>query len=112
MADDPRFVGYPARQQHVDEIRGIIEAAFADRDVEEIFQDAQLWRLPFGLILSPQESLQLTPHTERGYFVSQEYPEIGAVRTPRVPFIMSATPSAPYAAPALGEHSDEILRQA
>jgi crotonobetainyl-CoA:carnitine CoA-transferase CaiB-like acyl-CoA transferase len=109
MADDPRFGDYFGRLEHIDEIRGALTDALGERTAEDIFTEAQEWRLPFGLVVTPSEALELTCHAERGYLVEHEHPTLGTIRTPRVPFLMAATPSVPGRPPLLGEHTDEVL---
>ncbi|MCW0216506.1 MAG: CoA transferase [Pseudonocardia sp.] len=111
MADDPRFGGYFGRLDHIDEIRGALTEALADRTAEEIFTEGQDWRLPFGLVVSPSGALDLPAHGERGYLVEHEHPGVGTIRTPRVPFLMGATPAVPGRPPRLGEHTDEVLAE-
>ena len=82
MADDPRFADYYGRLDHVEEIRGAFEAAFSERSAQEVFEEAQTWRLPFGVVLSPRQALALPSHAERGYLVEQHHPTAGEYRAP------------------------------
>src|SRR5205823_1418318 len=82
LADDPRMGEYWDRALYVDEIRAVLQEALADRRAEDIFHDAQLWRLPFGLVVSPSDALRLAPHAEREYFECHEDAEMGTVLTP------------------------------
>ena len=108
MLDDPRFTDYHGRTAYAEEILEAIVAAFAERDAEEVFHDAQSWRLPFGTVVSPQQSLALVADAERGYFEEHEHDTAGPLRTPRIPFLMAATPSRPGRPPRLGEHDAEV----
>jgi crotonobetainyl-CoA:carnitine CoA-transferase CaiB-like acyl-CoA transferase len=109
MTADPRFADGVTRVQYADETRLAIEASLSNREANEIFHAAQLWRLPFGLIVSPEDALGLPPHLERGFFESLDYPLVGRVQTPRVPFLMSRSASRPFRSPQIGEHTDQVL---
>lgn len=111
LLEDPRFTDYFGRLEHLDEIRSAVSAAVADRSARDIFAEAHEWRLPFGLVVTPTQALDLTCHAERGYFVEHPHPVAGSIRTPRVPFLMGATPSIPTPPARLGEHTDEVLAE-
>ncbi|MGD9705128.1 MAG: CaiB/BaiF CoA transferase family protein [Acidimicrobiia bacterium] len=109
MVADARLDDYFRRLGHIDEIRAAIEAAISDRPAVDVFTEAQAWRLPFGLVLSPAEALELPVHSERRYFVRHDHPVAGDIATPRVPFVMTETNTVPTRAPLLGEHTEEVL---
>lgn len=107
--DDERFPDYASRAVHVDEIAARFAEVLGDRSVVEAFHEAQSWRVPVGYVMAADEALRLDVHAHRGYLVEHEHPVVGRVRTPRVPFVMPATPSSPGRPPLLGEHTDEVL---
>jgi crotonobetainyl-CoA:carnitine CoA-transferase CaiB-like acyl-CoA transferase len=109
LAEDPEYSDSRFRFVHAEEIHAMLAPWFAERKAEDVFHEAQAWRLPFGLVVSPQELLTLTPHAERDYFVQQEHPVAGRIVTLGLPFRMSATPSQPSRAPLLGEHNAEVF---
>ena len=109
--DDERFADYFGRLAHIDEIRTAIEEALAGRSAAEVFHEAQSWRLPFGLVPSPMEALDLAAHEQRGFFVAVDHPVVGPLRIPRPPYVMTATPATPTRPPLLGEHDAEVLDQ-
>jgi crotonobetainyl-CoA:carnitine CoA-transferase CaiB-like acyl-CoA transferase len=111
MADDPRFAtDYYGRLAYLPEIREAIETAFEGRTALETFHEAQLWRLPFGLVTAPRDALELEVHAARDYFETHDVDGVGEVRTPRVPFVMAATPSRPGPPPDLGADTEPVLR--
>jgi crotonobetainyl-CoA:carnitine CoA-transferase CaiB-like acyl-CoA transferase len=112
MADDPRFGDFYGRLEFVEEIREVFQTAFGERSAQEVFEEAQQWRLPFGLVVSPAQALDLPSHAERAYLVPQEHPTAGTYVAPRVPFLMSATPSTTTPAPVPGQHDAEIRDEA
>ncbi|WP_448628207.1 CaiB/BaiF CoA transferase family protein [Geodermatophilus sp. URMC 64] len=110
MAEDPRFAtDYYGRLAYLPEIRAAIEEALAARPALETFHEAQLWRLPFGMVTSPRDALGLEVHAARDYLETHRIDGVGEVRTPRVPFVMGATPSRPGPPPALGADTESVL---
>jgi len=95
-----------------DEVRDVLVAALAERRAAEVFHEAQLWRVPFGLVVSPAQVLELDQHRERAFFETVEHPVAGELPLARPPFLMSATPSRPRRAPLRGEHTAEVLTEA
>ncbi|MFV0532896.1 MAG: CaiB/BaiF CoA transferase family protein [Cumulibacter sp.] len=94
----------------IDLIREATQQALGGKSTHEAFHQAQEWRLPFGLVPSPSEALELEPHRARDYFLTHDIPGIGPIRTPRVPFVMGASPSAPTPPPELGNATDAVMQ--
>ena len=111
--DDPRVATIAQRRRHRDVAGRLMhrcreaasrlttEAAMARLDAE---------RVPCGVVLGPDELVD-DPHArEIGLFVEIEHPVAGRVRQPRHPNVFHGTPSVVGgAAPALGQHTDEVL---
>jgi crotonobetainyl-CoA:carnitine CoA-transferase CaiB-like acyl-CoA transferase len=68
--------------------------------------------VPFAMILTPEE-LTNDPHAVAiGLFEESLHPIVGRVRLPRHPARFDSTPATlAGGAPALGEHTDEILTE-
>ena len=104
LLEDPRFATAVSRAQHAAEIEQLLRAALAERDAVEVFRTAQEWRLPYGLVVTPSQALQLEPHDARRFLEPVTLPDDGReVRIPRLPFVMSATPPRVSAPPRLGD---------
>ncbi len=110
IATNPRYAGRE-RIRLADEISEAFEAAVRDRTAEELFHEGEAWRVPFGLVPTMAEILELPPHRERGFFVDLQHPRAGTVAVPGVPYRSTATASRPYRPPLLGEHNDEVMCQ-
>ncbi|MDC0214229.1 CoA transferase [Gammaproteobacteria bacterium] len=93
----------------LEEIREIFRDALKDKTAEELFHEAQKWRVPFGLVTSLAELYDLPPHLERGFFHEVEHPKCGKISCPGVPFKSEYMKTQIEAAPLLGEHTDEVL---
>jgi crotonobetainyl-CoA:carnitine CoA-transferase CaiB-like acyl-CoA transferase len=94
----------------------------AHRQVEEIFRSRsrEEWRAfndehdaMIEPVLDLDEALKSELAREREMVVEFEQPELGPVRQIGAPLKLSRTPPRePKAAPALGEHTEEVLREA
>jgi crotonobetainyl-CoA:carnitine CoA-transferase CaiB-like acyl-CoA transferase len=111
IATNPRYAGRD-RTRLAGEIREAFEQAVRDRTAAEVFHEGELWRVPFGLVPSMAEIVDLRPHKERGFFVWLDHPVAGRVAVPGVPFRSTVTNARPSRPPLLGEHSAEVLAEA
>lgn len=109
LAEDPRFADPYDRYANADLLRPLLEVALAERSAADVFADAQEWRLPFGLVVSPAQILALEVHRAREFLVTVDQPDVGPQPTPRLPFRMSATPCRPGPSPRRGQHRSEEL---
>ena len=114
MADDPRFGDFYGRlEPHRRRSARRSRRPSAKRSAQEVFEEAQQWRLPFGLVLSPAPGAG--PAVARRAGVPRRASATRSPATylaPRVPFLMSATPSTTTPAPMPGEHDAEVRREA
>ena len=110
IAENPRYAGRE-RLRWAAEIGEMFEEALGDRSAEEMFHEGETWRVPFGLVPSMAEMLEMPPHVERGFFVDLEHPVAGTVAVPGVSYKSTATESRPYRPPLLGEHNDEVIAE-
>jgi len=110
IATDPRYEG-AKRRDHAEEIGEVFAQALRDRTAEDVFHEGESWRVPFGLVPTMAELVELPPHRERGFIVDLEHPEAGTVGVPGIPFKSTATDAQPVRPPLLGEHNDEVARE-
>ena len=111
--DAPEVATMAARAQHPERMREIMArlyAASALLPTAEAMARLEAERVPCGVI-TPPAKLADDPHARAvGMFVDSKHPVAGRVRLPRHPTQFGATPAALGGpAPALGEHTDEIL---
>jgi len=111
--DDPRVARIAERIQHRELAAAIIErcyAAAAKLPMADAIARLEAERVPCGVVLSPAE-LAADPHARAiGLFVDADHPIVGRTRQPRHPAQFGATPAhLGTPAPALGQHTDEIL---
>jgi crotonobetainyl-CoA:carnitine CoA-transferase CaiB-like acyl-CoA transferase len=111
LADDPRFATLVARKQHEDELEALVTSWTMERDPEAaagLLQAAGIAAAPAARNCDLAEDAHLAA---RGFHVAPEHPEVGPVMHLGVPWRMSESDSGVRrAAPCLGEHTDQVLR--
>jgi len=93
----------------LEEIREIFCEALENKTAEELFHEAQKWRVPFGLVPSLRELFLMTPHLERGFFQEIESSDSSVYQVPGVPFKSENAETELKRAPLLGEHTEEVI---
>jgi crotonobetainyl-CoA:carnitine CoA-transferase CaiB-like acyl-CoA transferase len=113
IATNPRYanVSWVKPDEALEEVRRAFQAALTGRSAEELFHAAEAKRVPFGLVPDLAGLFALTPHRERGWFVSLDHPVAGCVEVPGVPFKSTATTPQPRRPPLLGEHTRQVLAE-
>jgi crotonobetainyl-CoA:carnitine CoA-transferase CaiB-like acyl-CoA transferase len=107
--EDERFQTAGGRFEHGEELNAIITPWMVERTKEEIFHTAQEWRVPFGMVCTSEDVLNLPPNLERNAFAEMEHPVAGRLKTIGEPFKMApGSWRLRSAAPLLGEHNEEI----
>jgi crotonobetainyl-CoA:carnitine CoA-transferase CaiB-like acyl-CoA transferase len=112
-ADDPRVATIVERAQNRDfmqVIMGRCYEAAARLSTEEAMARLEAERVPCGVVIAPEE-LPEDPHAQAiGLFEESVDPVVGRVRRPRHPARFGETRAElGDVAPALGQHTDEIL---
>ena len=84
---DPLFADGWSRMENSRDLSTQLAEQTRPRTAEDVFHDAQAWRIPFGLIPTMAEVLNLLPHREREFFFDFEHPRAGRVRMPGIPWM-------------------------
>jgi crotonobetainyl-CoA:carnitine CoA-transferase CaiB-like acyl-CoA transferase len=113
--DDPRVATIAERARNRDVMQGIMGRCYeaASRlSTAEAMERLEAQRVPCGVVVAP-EDLPDDPHAQAiGLFEDSVDPVVGRVRRPRHPARFGTTPSELGGnAPALGQHTDEILAE-
>ncbi len=112
LSHDPRFATNPQRLKYRAELVGILQAAFRQHTAHEWVEKLLAAGIPGGPINNVAQSLN-DPHVEARGLVQQIEMAAGNLLTlVGAPMRLSATPPEIYLPPpALGEHTDLILRE-
>ena len=108
LIDDPLFADAWSRMGNSRELANELAEQTRSRTSEDVFHDAQTWRIPFGLIPDMAEVLNLLPHREREFMFEFEHPRAGRVQMPGVPWMFGDERPVGRRTPLLGEHTEEV----
>jgi crotonobetainyl-CoA:carnitine CoA-transferase CaiB-like acyl-CoA transferase len=108
--DDPDFATAASRERHARALIAVLDAAFAQKDLAEWRAILDAGGLVFGIVAEMDDILDDRQMYEAGALVP--YAD-GAGYTVNSPFWIDGQEKiAPRRAPVVGEHSEEILREA
>jgi crotonobetainyl-CoA:carnitine CoA-transferase CaiB-like acyl-CoA transferase len=113
LIEDPRFCSIAARSEHVDALYGTLTEGMTRRTTAEwleILRDADI---PCGAANTLQDLMSNAYLRETGFFRQMQHPVDGNVVLPAIAPEFSATPpSVRRLWPTLGQHTNEVLREA
>jgi crotonobetainyl-CoA:carnitine CoA-transferase CaiB-like acyl-CoA transferase len=113
LCDDPRFASAAERMKNVPALLEELGGGKLEMTSQEAHERLIAEDVPCGPLLRPEEVASHPQVVETGVLVESEHPAMGRIREPRPPTRFSATPAAiGRPAPALGEHTDEVLGEA
>ncbi len=111
LVEDQRFAALDERRKRSAELAAILSDAFARRDYEHWRKTLAAHHVTFGVISRPQDIPDDAQAVHSGAIVETKIP--GMPRTVADPIRVSfATQRVAHPAPALGQHSDEVLGEA
>ena len=110
---EPDFRDNAGRVEHRDALAARITAVMATRDRSHWLATFERHGVPCGPINDYAE-VMADPHVRaRSLVVETEHPTLGRIQTLGTPIKLSETPLTPgRPAPTLGQHTDEVLREA
>ena len=113
LKTDPRFSSQPARAANVDAMYALIGEEVAKYSNAQWAERLAKVDVPWTLV-NRLEDLQTDPHLSAvGFFQELEHPSEGRLRLTSIPGEWTQTPpSIRRLAPRLGEHSEEVFREA
>ena len=113
--DDPRVATIAERIQHREVLEPIMDLCYANAanlSSQEAMERLNAQRVPCSLVVAPAD-LPDDEHAKAvGLFVDRPHHVVGKTRLPRHPIHFEGTPAELAGpAPALGEHTDELLAE-
>jgi crotonobetainyl-CoA:carnitine CoA-transferase CaiB-like acyl-CoA transferase len=112
LLDDPRFSTHAARLANVEEINRAVGAWIKSLPVPELCDVLDDKGLAYSLIYSVEDIMTDSQYESRGTIVTVDNPRIGSLKMPAPQPRFSGTPAPVVeAAPELGAHTEEILRE-
>jgi crotonobetainyl-CoA:carnitine CoA-transferase CaiB-like acyl-CoA transferase len=111
LAGDERYATVGARQARFAEVEKLVEGIIATRTVAEWEARFDRAGLPSGRLNGVREALEGPYAAERGLIRELDQPGAGTVRVMASPLRFAGVePPAPVPAPAVGEHTEAVLR--
>jgi len=111
LVDDPRFATVQDRRERSGELATIVREAFASRDLDHWVKTLAAHEITFGVISRPQDIPGDQQATACGAVVATEIPDLPRTLSNPIRLGFAEQRIARHA-PALGQNSDEILREA
>jgi crotonobetainyl-CoA:carnitine CoA-transferase CaiB-like acyl-CoA transferase len=110
--DDPRFATPALRHKHIDERLAMTQEVLRARTAAEWLRRLTAEGVPCAPVLTRGRMISHPQVVANGVVIETEHPAAGRVRQARPAARFSATPTDVHrGAPALGEHTDEILAE-
>ena len=112
LAVDPRFADRVGRMRNRDQLFPILEEVFAKRDWSHWRKAFREAAIPSGEVRTLAQALHSPEAAARGLVTRIPHPVAGWVPNITAPARLADTPVVdPVAAPALGQHTHEVLRE-
>jgi len=110
-ADDERFNTNEARVDNMPALIKEISDAFAEETMDYWLVRLTEFDIPHSKVFQYEEAANDKQKEDNGIVIPLEHPEYGSIRTINSPFEVSGVEKTkPSAAPKLGEHTEEVLR--
>jgi len=112
LSADPRFNDHRARGRHMAELDALIGTWTEKQESEAVLNLLHERGVPAGLVYEPPDMVNDPHYQERGSLVRVDDPRDGEILMQSVAPRLSQTPGqVRWAGPALGEHTDDVLRE-
>lgn len=111
LATDPRFQTFAERKAHAADLLPKLDREFRGKAADEWVAVLNAEGIPCGKVKTIGEALNSEECTERGMIATLPHPTYGEVKTVGTPMKMGRGAPIYNSAPAMGEHTDLILRE-
>jgi crotonobetainyl-CoA:carnitine CoA-transferase CaiB-like acyl-CoA transferase len=113
FSGDPRFASWMLRLQNNEALLPIIEQRFAEKPRAEWLELLAAHDIPAGPVKTVQEFMNDPAVQHHDMVHEYDHPEVGRLRVMGQPLVFNDTPARdPGPPPTLGEHTDEVLKEA
>ena len=111
VRDDPRYAGFAARREHRALVAQTLQAVLATRSTADWIATLTKAGIPCGPINDVRAALADPQTAARGLIGESEHPVFGTARWIASPVRVGEPAASHRRAPALGEHTETILRE-
>ena len=113
LIDDARFASVAARSDNVDALYGVLADGLCARTTAAWLETLSALDIPCGPVNTLADLMRDDYLRETGFFIRAQHPLEGEVTLMAVaPELSASPPSVRRLWPALGEHTEEVLREA
>jgi crotonobetainyl-CoA:carnitine CoA-transferase CaiB-like acyl-CoA transferase len=110
VAGDPRFATFADRRQHKDALIPLLAARFAERTTAEWLARLR-GRVPCAPVNTLAQALADEQVRARDMLIEVKHPQFGVLREVGLPVKTPGAVTTPAPAPALGQHTEPLLRE-
>ena len=107
LPEDQRFITIDGRRKNWEELRAVLDAAFATKTADE-WMDLMGEEVPIGPVNNLPEVFRDSQVLHRNMLVEAEHPTVGKYKMPGNPIKMGQE-EVFHPAPTLGQHNEEVL---
>lgn len=112
MTEDPRYANHELRFGHIEELNQIVADWMKNTPAQQVHEALQANGIPFSTVLTVEDIAKHPQYKARENIVTIEHPKLGPLRMQGIVPKMSRTPGKiSSAAPAVGEHNQELYRR-
>jgi crotonobetainyl-CoA:carnitine CoA-transferase CaiB-like acyl-CoA transferase len=112
LENDPRFATYEMRFKNAGELVAILGDIFSSKDFREWIKIFSGSKIVWSPVTTPLEVTSDEQAIANEFFADWDHPEYGRIKVLNNPIKLSKTKAEiTMAAPKLGEHSEEILKE-
>ncbi|HLZ24313.1 MAG TPA: CoA transferase [Ktedonobacterales bacterium] len=112
LLDDPRFATNGERVHNRKALLAAIEERTTRLSTAELLETLDAAGVPAGPIRDLKQVFESPQALHMGLALSQPHPTVGEARSVNTPLRLSETPpTMRFAAPTLGQHTDDVLRE-
>jgi crotonobetainyl-CoA:carnitine CoA-transferase CaiB-like acyl-CoA transferase len=109
LLEEPKYATHALRYESVEELNRIAGDWIKATSVDAISAALEANGIPFSIVLTIDDMVNDPQYAARQNIATIEHPKLGPLRMPGVVPKLSATPGKIHsAAPAIGQHNDEI----
>ena len=110
LARDPRFASFPDRLAHKEALVAVLRTRFAERTTADWLARLR-GKVPCAPVNTIAQALEDEQVRARDMVVEVKHPQLGVLREVASPVKTAGAVTSPAPAPALGQHTEEILRE-
>jgi crotonobetainyl-CoA:carnitine CoA-transferase CaiB-like acyl-CoA transferase len=111
LEDDERFRDMQGRRANQEALAAVINEWIADKQKEDLYQQAQAKGMTWGYICDTGDLMQSPQYQHRQFFIEIAHPVAGTLTYPGMPMKWGDSTWQLSPAPLLGQHNNEVFAE-